>query len=187
MLIPGSVSAFASCMWVSIEMTQGEPNLRNRKPHGFLINGIAGVPIAAFSKIVELALPYWDLVREPRPRRVPLTRRGRSARTRRSRGVGGARVLGEAPRTLDLRAQRARQVSRPQRVRRRTRRGCLQDGSGARRGGAAAGACAAQEEDVGRRLGRRGSQRYGRAAESPHQGTVDCRGGTPNYRNRGRS
>ncbi|GMT29656.1 hypothetical protein PFISCL1PPCAC_20953, partial [Pristionchus fissidentatus] len=41
MLIPGSISAFASCMWVSLEILHDSP-------------------IAAFSKIVELALPYWD-------------------------------------------------------------------------------------------------------------------------------
>ncbi|GMR31684.1 hypothetical protein PMAYCL1PPCAC_01879, partial [Pristionchus mayeri] len=41
MLIPGSISAFASCMWVSLELAHG-------------------APIAAFSKIVELALPFWD-------------------------------------------------------------------------------------------------------------------------------
>ncbi|KAF8384607.1 hypothetical protein PRIPAC_73749, partial [Pristionchus pacificus] len=41
MLIPGSISAFASCMWVSLEL-------------------VHGAPIAAFSKIVELALPFWD-------------------------------------------------------------------------------------------------------------------------------
>ncbi|GMS96393.1 hypothetical protein PENTCL1PPCAC_18568, partial [Pristionchus entomophagus] len=41
MLIPGSISAFASCMWVSLEL-------------------VHGTPIAAFSKIVELVLPFWD-------------------------------------------------------------------------------------------------------------------------------
>ncbi|GMR55211.1 hypothetical protein PMAYCL1PPCAC_25406, partial [Pristionchus mayeri] len=41
MLIPGSISAFASCMWVSFEL-------------------VHGTSIPAFSKIVELALPFWD-------------------------------------------------------------------------------------------------------------------------------
>ncbi|GMS96266.1 hypothetical protein PENTCL1PPCAC_18441, partial [Pristionchus entomophagus] len=41
MLIPCSISAFASCMWVSLEL-------------------VHGAPIAAFSKIVELALKFWD-------------------------------------------------------------------------------------------------------------------------------